>query len=138
MKSIAKGITLLKQVVEGKIKSNEAKVMQYLLTKDGTNIYEMRNVLRIPHQTLTATISNLMDMGLLKFDGLISIDEETYSVIKYCQNLDEINKVSQSREKEKFVKWLKAGVNIHAEKLDVFVKSELEILIKQYGAKNKN
>jgi len=115
----AKVKTWLRNIENGRIKTFTEKVLksvkdhtpspnlpynQSLLT--GISTYEMRELLGISHQSLTAILSNLTDEGLIKQVGEQNIADSTYSIYMFIYDLEYRNRLIQQRKHEKYVQWL--------------------------------
>lgn len=108
-KSEAKVQAWLRQIETGKIKTNVVRCLAYIKSNPYTTIYEMRTALGMPHQTLTATISLLMDEGALMFQGERQQNNEWYSALIYVSDQNTRQYIRNQRERDKFVLWLKQG-----------------------------
>jgi hypothetical protein len=118
--------TWLRQIELGNIKSNHAKVLNYLKKKETfSNIHRMRIELNMAHQSLTATISILMDYGLIKSvgDGVV-IRGNTYSEFMFVKEEWERELLQHMRKKEKFKQWLAKGIDDYTQllPLDISIK----------------
>ena len=101
--------TFLLQVNTSKIKIDKVRIYRYikrnpLCTKD-----DLIRELKIPHQTVTARLSMLLDMGVIEIKG--SSKKITGAVSMFIIQTDPklISINSASRRTEKYKKWLKAG-----------------------------
>ena len=122
--------TWLRQIELGNIKSNNAKVLNYLKKQEiNSNIHRMRIELNMAHQTLTATISVLMDYGLIKStgDGII-IKGNTYSELEYVKENWERELLQHMRKKEKYRQWLAKGIDEYAQLLPMDVSIKIQDL----------
>lgn len=95
----------------GEFKNKSIRILDYIKAHPGTDIDILRNNLEIPHQTITALISNLMDEGLVKFEGDRKKNDNIYSVLFYVEYDFERNKLKQKRLKEKFQLWIEKGLD---------------------------
>jgi predicted transcriptional regulator len=89
----------IEQVKSGKLKSTKDK-LYYALSASPHNLDQLRNRLRIKHQTLTSSLSRLMD------DGLVSQDDKG---VFFVTPLNQIAEEKESRYQEKVSKWIKQG-----------------------------
>ena len=124
----AKIQTWLRQIELGNIKSNNAKVLHYLKNKETfSNIHQMRTELKMAHQTLTATISVLMDYGLIKSigDGIV-IRGNTYSELEYVKEDWEREILQHMRKKEKYKQWLAKGIDEYAQMLPIDISIKIQ------------
>ena len=104
----------LKQLNNGVIKSKTTRIIFeiHLHTFKGkgyTTIDELRNELKMAHQTLTAIVSNIQDEGLIVTFG--EVENETGSVfqkIRYART-EEREELVRQRRIEKLSQWIKRG-----------------------------
>lgn len=90
----------LTAVKSGQIKTNEQRLYRELLFGSG-DLDSLRARLHdMPHQSLTAAMSNLNDKGLIYYD-----DKGVYHVTDYG-NIDSVVKM---RDRKRYEKWVKAG-----------------------------
>lgn len=87
------------QIKSGKLNSTKDK-LYYALSAAPHNLDQLRNRLRIKHQTLTSALSRLMD------DGLVIQDAKGVFV---TTPIDQIAQAKESRYQEKVSKWIKQG-----------------------------
>ena len=102
----AKVESLREQFRSGQIKTNNAKVVKYLLDYSFATINMMRRDLNMAHQTLTSRVSDLMDMGLLYENGTTSeVNQDGRAVLYTLYGLEkdrhqqEIRRAIRRREK---------------------------------------
>jgi len=120
--------TWLRQIELGNLKSNHAKVLNYLKNKQSfSNIHQMRIDLNMAHQSLTATISILMDHGLVKSigDG-VSIKGNIYSELSFVIEDWERELLQHMRKKEKFKQWLAKGIDDYTQMLPMDVSIKIQ------------
>jgi len=110
----AKTRTWIAQIESGKIESNKLKVLNYIkknpttnFKKPKTDIRTMCNKLGMVHQSLTSSLSNLEDMGLITVLGIIEDNSKYYSIFKYVDDEVEREKLMEARYKRKFQTWVK-------------------------------
>jgi hypothetical protein len=118
MTSQAKRETYLKNLESGLIQSKTMKVLYFIKTYELSSIcntYDMRNSLNMPHQTLTAIISNLLDLGSIKISEEIKKGNNTYSIYRFVPDIQDQIRISNERKKEKYNYWLKQGINEYSE-----------------------
>jgi predicted transcriptional regulator len=92
-----------------------------------TNTDEVRSLLSISHQTATAILSNLLDLGIIKIAGETKINDNTYSRYLFVSEYQEQYNLSKQRKKEKFALWIKQGLNSYADLLNARLHFELVI-----------
>ena len=85
----AKVETWLEQIRTGAIKSNLVRVLKHIQDAGihGTSIYDMRETLGMSHQSLTATISQLADEGLLFEGGQFQVKTSWYTIYIYVSKM---------------------------------------------------
>jgi DNA-binding transcriptional ArsR family regulator len=71
---------------------------------------ELRESLKIPHQTLTAVLSQLQDEGLIYVAGEKEKGSECYSYWSYTFGNTKRLRLIDERKKEKFNAWIKRGL----------------------------
>lgn len=86
---------------------------------------ELRESLNIPHQTLTAILSNLQDEGIIYVSGEKERGSEFYSYWSYTLTNDRAARLIRERQKEKFYTWIRRGLNDFEDQLPEFVKDNL-------------
>lgn len=126
----AKTKTWIAQVESGNLKTNMAIVLDHIIkrNKNGldSDIYNMRNQLRLPHQTLTGTMSLLADEGLIVEIGQMQIEGSTYTRWDYVTDETKRKIISHNRLVDKFNQWVKRGVEEYADLMSDNVKNELQ------------
>ena len=110
----AKTRTWIAQLHSGEIKSKKLKVLDYIrknpttnIKKPKTDIRTMCHKLGMVHQSLTSSLSNLEDCGLVKVIGIIDDDKKHYSIYEFVKNDKEREKLMEARFKRKFQTWVK-------------------------------
>lgn len=102
--------TWIKNLQNGNIKSKTVKVLKAIhsSTKSGnyTDIYQLRTLLDMSHQTLTAILSQIQDEGMIDMFGSVQHGNNYYSKIRYARPEERV-KLICIREQEKFTTWLK-------------------------------
>ena len=106
--------TWIAQLLSGEIKSKKIKILEYIkknpttnIKKPKTDIRTMCHKLGMVHQSLTSSISNLEDCGLIKVIGEIEDGGKYYSIYEYVKNDKEREKLMEARYKRKFQIWVK-------------------------------
>lgn len=102
----------LKLMGSGELENKAVRILDYVKVHPGTDIDKMRVELDIPHQTITAIISNLMDAGLIKFQGeRRKTNDNIYSILFFVEYQFERDQLKQKRLKEKFNLWVEKGLS---------------------------
>jgi hypothetical protein len=124
----AKVETWLEQIRTGAIKSNLVRVLKHIQDAGihGTSIYDMRETLGMSHQSLTATISQLADEGLLFEAGQFQVKTSWYTIYIYVSNENARKEIAQKRRQEKFMQWLERGLNEYDDMMFPETKKHLE------------
>lgn len=131
-KSISKSENWIKQLNNGFLKSKTIIVLDYISKNPNTNLHEMRNAVpHLSHQTITSRISNLMDEGIVKITGDVEINETPYSTYLFVSSTDEQLDLKRQRAEEKFLGWVKQGLNDHIVFLSKSMTNELKFRAKQ-------
>jgi DNA-binding HxlR family transcriptional regulator len=92
--------TFIEQTENGNIKTAKMKVYRFLKVCGECTLDFMRAATGISHQTLTARLSELMDMGIVWQNDR----NEFYTTEKHQWPI-----YSDMRREERYQKWLKAG-----------------------------
>lgn len=90
--------SFLENIRNNRIHTNK-EIVYVILKKQSMNLDEMRQYTGMKHQTLTASISNLMDEGLLF----------QYKDRFYISEPSQIELLQAQRKLERYKKWIKAG-----------------------------
>lgn len=106
----AKVKTWLAQLESGAIKSKTVTVLDYI-KKNSDNfryvtLIDMRQELRISHQSLTCIISNLCDEGLIYGGFEIEHNGSHYTQFRFIADEENRTRIRQERLSEKFTHWL--------------------------------
>jgi len=125
--------TYIKQLQTGAVQNNEEKIYRAINENAGITINTLRQTMA--HQTVTATVSSLQDLGVVYVNGIERTEESSFSKLYIESDPEKIRKNRKDRKSEKFRRWLKRGEEYH-EFLDPFVSTSLSIKldeIKAYG-----
>ena len=107
--SLAKHEAFHEQVKSGKSLTNAIRVYNALCTSPKT-IHAMRNELSMAHQSLTASLVVLEDMGWAYKDSTVRIDNRSYTVYKAETDPDKALTRAVAMEKYKFNEWVRRGI----------------------------
>jgi predicted transcriptional regulator len=112
--SQAKRETFIEQLESGAIKTKTARVLSHIrswrYSEQLLTTEDLRNHLHYSHQTLTAILSNLLDLGMIKITGTVRTPGGTFSSYEYVINKEEQIKLERERKAEKYEQWLKRGL----------------------------
>lgn len=122
----------LKQLNNGVVKSNTTKIIYQIhfhtyKGKGYTNVDELRKELKMAHQTLTASLSNIQDEGLIKTWGEIVLEGNSYQKISYAYP-EEREKLVRQRRIEKLYQWIKRGKEEFSDLIPATLLKELNNL----------
>lgn len=102
----AKTQNFIRQMETGKISENAKRILRFVFDHPGTTIFMMRNQMNIAHQSLTASISQIMDDGRIYIDGTEEHDGNKYSKLFVETDERQIAKNQNARRMDRFTKWL--------------------------------
>ncbi len=107
--SKASNQTYIEQLQSGKIETDKGWIYASLTVRASTK-YTLMTDLELPHQTVTARLSELQDLGVVYVLRTIkTTDNKTLSVFAVTTNPERIKLNAGIRKQEKFKKWLKYG-----------------------------
>jgi hypothetical protein len=118
--------TWIRNLESGNIVNKTMIVLNYIKKHPYTDINEIRTVCDLPHQTVTACLSNIMDEGVVKMVGQRECNNNVYSTLLFIQNHPERMKLRSARAEEKMVKWMRQGLNKHSAYLPEEIKIHLQ------------
>lgn len=102
----AKINALLHQIRTGNIRCLQAKLLGYIAEKP-CSLQELRNATTIVHQTITARLSELEDMGLIKKGSRIK--GQPFSIFHYVKDPAERIRLQRKKAAERRQKWVDLG-----------------------------
>lgn len=123
--SQAKRETYLANLKNGNINSKTMRILYFIKQRPYVNTDEIRNLLSISHQSATAIISVLLDLGLIKIVGESKINDNTYSKYRFVTDYQEQYNLSEMRIKEKYSIWLQQGISKFRELITTDLYNEL-------------
>lgn len=100
---------LLGQIESGKIQTDAAKILEFIIRKGGTsNAVHMESLIPMFNKTLSARLSDLEDLGLVYKSG--TFNDGKFSLYSYEE--DEVKRANNriKRELVKFEIWRKRGL----------------------------
>jgi DNA-binding transcriptional regulator GbsR (MarR family) len=92
--------TFIEQTENGNIRTAKVRVYRVLKTHGSSTLDHLRRVMGMSHQTLTARLSELMDMGIVWQNKKNEF---------YLTKKDTWGFYSGVRREERYQRWLKAG-----------------------------
>ena len=131
--SQAKRETYLANLKNGSINNKTMRILYFIKQKPFVNTDEIRSILEISHQSATAIISLLLDIGLIKIVGESKLNDNTYSKYLFVSDYQEQYNLSVLRHEEKYTIWLNQGIH----KFKDLIPSDLyEVLLNNKIEKN--
>ena len=120
--------TYLNQLESGNIDNKQVEVLAHIKQNPGIDTDQLRDQLRMAHQSLTACISNLLDVGIISVIGQTEEEESMYSKYLYIEDTATRIKLQNERHYKKFRQWVKRGLKDFVEFID---ENTLNQLIKE-------
>ena len=150
----AKMKTYLDNLISGNIKTKQLRLLEYIFNytagtfgtsadefivlkgdpKDWLTIVTMKRDLQMPHQSLTASLSALEDLGLVKVMGQVVEEKNvksTYSIFTFVKDLDERQRLIEERIKEKYLNWANYGLKHFKFMIPPKISFELDWIISE-------
>lgn len=111
---------LMKQIESGQMKTDAAKILDYIIKEKMTSRPMIGDALGIPEKTVSARVSGLLDMGVIEVieTDPLPIDSPEYEILSYQKDPLRQVKNAHERKKEKFNQWKKRGINEFVEFLN--------------------
>jgi hypothetical protein len=122
----------LRLIEQGKVKGNTLRIINFIHSQSfrGTTVYDMRVCLGMAHQTLTGCLSNIMDEGLVKIDGIVDREGNSYSVLFIELNPSEMLRLKKNRHNAKFNDWVERGIKDFSDEIPPALIRQLRDSIK--------
>lgn len=98
---------LLEQIASGQMKSDKARILNFVMTFKGQNKETIGKHFAIPHQTVTARLSDLEDLGLIESKGAGKYSN-FYPI--YDPQTQKLHRAK--RQAEKLEAWAKKGISL--------------------------
>ena len=105
----AKIKTYMMQLQNGNIRGNQMECLDYIYKNQGATVHEMRTALAMAHQSLTPSISLLLDCGLIREIGQVKIKDSFYSQYEFEPDAGNQDILAKERLDEKFKQWMERG-----------------------------
>lgn len=105
----AKIKTFLMQLQNGNIRGNQMECLDYIYKNTGATIHDMRIALGMAHQSVTPSISLLLDCGIIREMGQIKINDSFYSKYEFEPDAEKQDELAKYRLDEKFKQWKQRG-----------------------------
>jgi len=103
----AKIEALMQQVASGRIKTLQGRLLAMIQIKPRT-VEELRDHYGIAHQTVTARLSELEDLGLITKARRVA--GESYSSYHFVEDMAEQVRLRRRKEAERRQRWVDLGV----------------------------
>jgi len=127
-KSKAKIDAWLKCVSSGNFKTAQVRVLNYIIDHPETTIHEIISTCKIKHQTVTSSLSLLMDEGGVEIVREVKIGKEKYSVLRFVSDATKRHKLKQQRKGEKYVDWIARGLREYHDYISPQLRKELAMV----------
>lgn len=125
----AKTKTWITQLENGDIDNKTILILKHIKENPGIDTDQLRDQLKMAHQSLTACITNLLDCGVVEIKGENNNESATYSRYWYVELPNEIILNQKKRAREKFDKWVKRGLKDFAMYMDEETMNKLSVAV---------
>lgn len=98
---------LLEQITSGKMQSDKARILNFIMSYPGHSKVVIGKHLDLRHQTVTARLSDLEDLGLIEAKG-----SGKYSNFYYIQDTQGQKLHRAKRAADKLEAWAKKGIQL--------------------------
>jgi predicted DNA-binding transcriptional regulator len=96
---------LLNQISSGKLKTDMARVLYYIKTHPYTTLPEIERKLFLKHETASARVSDLLDIGIIEEQGVKKTVLGHYTYFKFQPDIRAQEANSAERKFQKFKIW---------------------------------
>jgi hypothetical protein len=102
----------LRLIEQGRVKGNTLRILNFIYSQSnkGTTVYDMRICLGMAHQTLTGCLSAIMDEGIVRSIGEVTIEGNCYSILKIELDPSEVLRLQRARKDKKYKEWVERGI----------------------------
>lgn len=101
---------LINQVNSGQLTSDLSRILHHIKLHPYTTLPEVKRKLSISHQTASARISDLLDLGVIEEKGSKKTAKSSHTYFKYQPDISIQIINSKKRKKEKYNYWVKKGL----------------------------
>lgn len=101
--------TFLRQVNSLKSKTDKVRVYRYILKNPNCTKNDLIRDLNMPHQTVTARLSDLLDLGVVEITGTQNKVTGCVSLLQIQFDENKIDSNAKERRLKKFKAWQKKG-----------------------------
>ena len=98
--------TWIRNLENGNITNKTMVVLSYIKKHPNTDIREICTVCDLPHQTVTACLSNIMDEGVVKVVGEREHGKSLFSTLLFVNDQQERYRLKHARIIAKMEKWV--------------------------------
>lgn len=116
---------LLNQIKNGKLNTDKARVLHHIKNHPYSTLSEIERKLNMIHQTASARVSDLLDMGLIQETGTKKTARSQETYFRFQPNFQKQNTNATKRKEEKYKRWVKTGLTQFEEFINPNLKSEL-------------
>lgn len=101
--------TFLLQMKSGKPRGDKERIFTFIKRHPGVTKDDIIRELKISHQTATARLSDLFDLGIVEVVATQTLISSQLSVLRVQTNLQAARVNAKNRFNDKRKKWIKAG-----------------------------
>ena len=116
---------LLDQISSGKLQTDMARILHHIKTYPYTTLTELERKLNMKHQTASARVSDLLDLGLIEEQGTKKSHHSFQTYFKFQPNISKQEYNARKRKRTKYQHWLKKGLSQFEELITPSLKHEL-------------
>lgn len=117
---------LLKQIHSGKRMSDNARILDYVMKHPYCTTSDVEIKLNMLHQTASARISDLLDMGVIEERGKKETAKSSFTYLKYQSSALKQIINAKKRKQDKYKNWLNKGMTQFSEFINPNLKAELQ------------
>ncbi|MCB0448445.1 MAG: MarR family transcriptional regulator [Gelidibacter sp.] len=122
----AKIQALLKQIHSGKRQSDKARVLDFVMKHPYCTTVDVEVKLNMLHQTASARISDLLDLGVIEERGTKETATSNFTYLKYQPDYLQQVINSRNRKKDKYDNWVKKGLTQFNDLINPELKFQLQ------------
>ena len=117
---------LLHQVHSGKLQTDMARILHHIKKHPYTTLSELKRKLNMKHQTASARVSDLLDMGLIEEKDTKKSHHSFETYFTYQSDIRKQEHNAKKRKKTKYQHWLKKGLSQFEDLINPELKQELK------------
>ena len=107
----AKIEALLNQIESGKMKTDSAKILKYIIDSGICTTPDVEFKFAMKHQTASARMCSLEKIGIIERAGTVDTQSGTHTLYRYQSNPIKIAENAHEYRMKSYGKWLKRGRN---------------------------